>query len=173
MPRKIRPIMVSGKTATVILTKGYVATIDAADVALVDGWNWHASVRLDTVYAGRSTRIGGRPNGKSKAIYLHRFLMDAPDGLEVDHISGDGLDNRRDNLRLATHTQNAQNQRRRRDNTVGFKGVWRCVSGLKWRAMIQEGGTRKHLGYFTTPEAAHAAYTEAANRLWGEFARAA
>ncbi len=164
MKRTIRQIFVSGKIAIITLTQGYVATIDAADVALVDGVNWCALVAPHTVYAVRVVR--------GTTIRLHRQIMAAPDEFEVDHISGDGLDCRRKNMRLATCIQNARNARRGRANTSGFKGVSWHATGQKWQAMIWAGGKNKHLGHFTTPEAAHAAYVDAANRLFGEFARA-
>ncbi len=168
MTQTIRPILVVGKTAFIALTQGYVATIDAADVALVEGHNWCANSGPRTVYALRGALI----DGSKTTIKLHRQIMDAPDGLEVDHISGDGLDCRRENLRLATRAQNARNARRSRANTSGFKGVSWHAGGQKWQAMIWAGGKNKHLGHFTTPESAHQAYVEAADRLFGEFARA-
>ncbi len=168
MKRTIRPIIISGNTAFITLSQGYIAKIDAADVALVEGVNWCATVDPCTVYAMRTEQIGGR----QKTIKLHRQIMDPPHGLQVDHISGDGLDCRRKNMRLATRFQNARNARRSRANTSGFKGVSWHVGGQNWQAMIWGRGKNKHLGHFTTPEAAHAAYVEASERLWGEFARA-
>ncbi len=170
MKRTIRPIIISGNTAFITLTKGYIATIDAADVALVEGVNWCATTdpHNRTVYALRGALIDGRWT----TIKLHRQIMDPPHGLQVDHISGDGLDCRRDNMRLATRAQNVHNSRRSRANTSGFKGVSWHVGGQKWQAMIWGRGKNKHLGHFTTPEEAHQAYVEAAERLWGDFARA-
>lgn len=94
-----------------------------------------------------------------------------PNG-QVDHIDGDGLNNRIANLRLATKSQNAANARRPRTNKSGYKGVC-LVTGRtdKWRATIKAGGRQVHLGHFSDPREAHAAYCEAARKLHGEFAR--
>lgn len=147
------------------LTKGHEAKIDAGDVHLVEGWNWHAHVRPHAVYAKRVA------NGRS--IYLHRVIMDALDDLQVDHINGDGLDNRCGNLRLATRFQNTCNQRRSKANTSGFKGVSWHESRKKWRAQIYLHGRKHYLGLFEKPESAHAAYCAASAELHGEFGRAA
>ena len=167
---KIRPVRINGDIAFVPLTQGYDAIIDAADVPLVEGFNWTANVGPRLVYAVRWVRLA---DGKWRAIGLHRTILDAPDERQVDHVNSNGLDNRRSNLRLATASQNQHNQRRRCDNTSGFKGVYWHKERAKWRARIKLIGHHKHLGYFDTPEAAHAAYVEAANRFHGEFARGA
>lgn len=165
MTRLIRPIRIEGDVAYVTLTRGYEAIIDAADVPLVEGWNWHASVNRNAVYAKRKA-------GKT-SLLMHRVIMDDPDGFQVDHIDGNGLNNRRENMREATNAQNAHNSPIQRNNTSGFKGVsWhkRCA---KWYARIKANGSCYRLGCFDTPEAAHAAYVAASEKLHGEFARAA
>ncbi len=91
---------------------------------------------------------------------------------EVDHKDGDGLNNRWDNLRVATRSQNHANSKRASDNTTGFKGVRKQRNG-RYQARIAIKGKRLHLGTFQTPEAAHAAYCKAAKELFGEFARTA
>jgi AP2 domain/HNH endonuclease len=164
-----KPIRVEGNIAYVTLTKGYVAVLDAADVSLVEGANWHAEVKPRTVYAvSQSSRDA---DGKRRMIRLHRALMNAPPDMDVDHRNGHGLDNRRDNLRLATCQQNQYNQRIHRNNTSGFKGVYWYTRIGKWRAMITHDGKQQHLGYHATPEAAYAAYCEASARLHGDFGR--
>jgi len=92
--------------------------------------------------------------------------------LHIDHINGDVADNRLSNLREATDSQNLANSRRHRDNSSGFKGVTKLPHG-KWMARIRHHRKLFHLGTFDTPEMAHNAYVEAANKLFGEFARAA
>ena len=87
----------------------------------------------------------------------------------VDHINGNGLDNRKANLRIASATENGRNRRRHSNNTSGFKGVKKDKG--RWVANIGGSKNRIRLGSFETPEEAHAAYCEAANRLHGEFAR--
>lgn len=155
------------------LTQGQVAMVDVEDYDDLAQFSWHANWNACTrsYYASRSWRPGGRPNPEKHEL-MHRRIMGLPpdDRRKVDHIdSGLTLDNRRYNLRIATHAQNARNARIRKDSRTGFKGV-----GLrrgKWVARIRVDGDRKWLGYFHTPEAAYEAYCAAAKDLHGEFAR--
>ncbi len=164
---EIRPIRVEGNIAYITLTKGYEAVIDAADVPLVEGVNWMAAVRGTVVYAVRIAR----QDGVRRAIYLHRIL--GPEGAEdqLDHADGDGLNNRRCNLRPATHAQNQWNKGVTKRNKVGMKGVsWHPIN-QKWRARIRVNGRNTHLGFFDTPEEAHEAHRNAADQFRGEFSR--
>lgn len=88
----------------------------------------------------------------------------------LDHINGDILDNRMDNLREATFSQNCANAKRRKDNTMGLKGV--SKHGKRFRAQIQVNKKKRCVGVFDTPEQAHEAYMEAARNGFGAFARA-
>jgi hypothetical protein len=93
-----------------------------------------------------------------------------PDGMHVDHENGDKADNRIGNLRLATRSQNKANEKLRKDNKSGFKGVYRRENG-KFRASISVNGKIKKLGNFDTAEEAHLAYCRAAHICYREFAR--
>jgi hypothetical protein len=167
MPIKIRPIRICGDVAYVPLTQGYTAIIDAADVPLIDGRNWCVAVAPHTVYAFRSDYSGG----KKLNVCMHRVIMREPDGFEVDHEDGDGLNNRQYNLRVATHAQNMCNRRVNINNKSGLKGVsWRKESG-KWVASISLNSKDKYLGLFDSPEEAHAAYCRASDKYHGEFGR--
>lgn len=164
-----QPIRIEGAVAYVPLTQGYEAVIDALDVPLADAWGtWHAVVVRHTVYARRTELVGTQ----RCMVYLHRVLRNAPADQYVDHINGDGLDNRRENLRLASNQQNLFNQRISRNNSSGFKGVTWEKDKSVWRAQIYMGRSRRHLGSYPTPELAHAAYAAASARLHGEFGRA-
>lgn len=164
--KKVRPIRAEGNVAYITLTKGYEAVIDAADVAMVEGVNWAAAVRGTVVYATRIVR----QDGTRRAIYLHRALAAAGES-QLDHVDGDGLNNRRVNLRPATHAQNQWNKGVSKRNRVGLKGVsWHPIN-QKWRARIRLNGRNTHLGFFETPEAAHEAYRTAADKARGAFAR--
>ena len=165
MPVSVRPIRIEGNIAHVTLTKGYVAVIDAEDVPLVDGLNWTTRVSPWGVYAYRKA-TGGRRN-----VHLHRVLMGDPDGLQVDHIDGDSLNNRRSNLRVATASQNSQNTKRRKDNGSGFKGVSFDKARGLWNARIWSKCELKRLGYYRCRTAAAVAYVKASRELHGEFAR--
>lgn len=164
---KIRQITVAGNVAYVPLTKGFQAIIDAADAPLIAAFTWSTKLGRHTVYSRRNDQSGG----KQVNVLLHRFLLGAPEGAQVDHINGDGLDNRRANLRLASHAENLRNRRLNANSASGLKGVYWHKSSGRWAAQIQANGQRKRLGFFDTPEAAHAAYCAAAQIHHGEFAR--
>lgn len=165
--RSIRPIRIEGNVAYVPLTHGREALIDVADVHLVEAWNWHVFSRHYYPYAARTTT----ERGVTKTILMHRFLLNAPDGVQVDHISGDRFDNRRFNLRLATPSQNAINRAIRADNTSGFKGVAFHKPSGKWCAVISMNGVRTHLGSFDTASAASDAYEAASEIMHAEWKR--
>lgn len=164
----VRDIRIEGDVAFVQLTKGYEAIIDVADVALVSGRNWQASVEPNgQVYAICTVK----QNGRKKTVRMHRLIAGASGELDVDHRDVNGLNNRRANLREASRSSNKANSRLSKRNTSGLKGVRR--SGAKWRAAIRKNGKHISLGYFEDPNDAHQAYVEAAQTHFGEFARAA
>jgi len=145
--------------AEIVTTKGARFVIDLEDVAKVSGKSWY----IDS--CGYAVVAGGRSR-------LHRLLLNAPKGTEVDHIDGDPANNRRANLRLCLHADNVKNQRKRCSNTSGFKGVGWHKQRRRWRAYIQINRKLLHLGLFDTPEQASAAYQAAAGVLFGDFKRA-
>ena len=164
-----RAIRIEGDVAYIKLTKGCEAVIDVADVPLVEGRNWYASSSKHTVYARRDEKLG---DGRAR-ISLHRIVIGAEPGVLVDHIDGNGLNNRRSNLRLATNAENMRNARGHLDSASGAKGVSWHKGAAKWRAAIMADRQEHYLGLFDTVESAHAAYCDAAKRLHGQFARVA
>lgn len=151
---------------TVPLSQGKVAIIDDCDAHLLR-FRWHAQRQGLNWYA---RRLLLRSEGHF-ARFMHREILGVSDrSVEVDHVNGDGLDNRRSNLRSATRQQNAANQRKPSTNTSGFKGVtWHAKLG-KWRASLMARGHRHYLGLHATAEAAARAYDAAAVVHFGEFA---
>jgi hypothetical protein len=144
----------------ILLTKGKTAIIDEDDFFLISQYRWWAKLKGSKWYA--ETKING------KNVSMHRFLTQAPKDTIVDHKDGDGLNNRRSNLRFATAQQNAWNTQvyPGRD----FKGVsFRKDRGL-YRAYITVENRYYHLGHFATAELAAEAYDKAAQELFGEFA---
>lgn len=147
------------------LSRGYVAIVDAEDADRVLAHKWSLKLSRQTAYARRRVR---QPDGTYVSQSLHQFLT----GYKLtDHRNGDGLDNRRSNLREATPIENGRNCSKRPHNTSGFKGVTWHKLRHKWMAQIKPGGEKNRcLGYFPTAEEAARAYDAAARELHGEFA---
>lgn len=152
-------------TAEIPLTRGLVAVVDTADLDfLLSQGSWQARTESHTSYAVRVFKV----DGVRRLIPMHGLLL----GIRgVDHVNGDGLDNRRVNLRPATAQQQSRNQRRRSDNTTGYKGVVWVPSRSRWRARFTVDGKLRYLGTFTDPVEAAKAYDAAVREAFGEFAR--
>jgi len=134
------------------LSGGGVAIVSEEDYATVMLWRW----RLNK--AGYVCRTGYR-NGRRITILLHRFILDAPDGVEVDHKNRVRHDCRRQNLRLATRVQNERNKGlMKARNTTGFKGVTLDKRSGKYRAKVFRDGRYIHIGMYHSPDAASEAY---------------
>jgi hypothetical protein len=168
MPKAIRQIRIEGNVAYVQLTKGHEAIIDAESVGLVNQFNWSALPTGVTVYAKAYVM---QPCGKRKTVYMHRVVARAPDGKQVDHANGDGLDNRSANLRVCTHAENSKNRRHMIGTTSVFKGVYFSKRIKKWHAQIVSDGEKFHLGYHKCQTAAALAYVRASRALHGAFRR--
>ena len=152
---------------TIPLTQGKVALVDDADYEWLNQWKWSAVKKGRCFYAVRGTER----NGVQKQFRMHSEIMGTPKGMEVDHINGDSLDNRRENLRICTHAENIRNQRMRKTiKSSQFKGVsWDKVN-KKWKAQIKQGIHTKNLGRFTLEVEAAEAYDCHAKQLYREFA---
>lgn len=154
-------IELHGDIALVHLTRGCVAIIDAADVPLIRSRQWLAKETNGRLYARSSD---------APIVLLHRFLMEPPDDMDVDHKNGISLDNRRNNLRVCTHQQNTTNRGKPALPTQSrYQGVSRARDS--WRATICIDSNKFHLGCFKTEVEAAIAFDTAAKLLRGEFAR--
>jgi AP2 domain len=151
---------------TIPLTNGSYALIDDQDEALMSAHSWYREKHGKTFYA--MTNLGhGRKNRKT--IRMHRLIL--PGIPRIDHWNGNGLDNRRENLRPCSSTQNHQNIRDLyANNKSGFKGVHFDRARSRWVAQIRVNGKQRFLGRFPSAEQAAAAYDSAAKKFFVEFA---
>lgn len=150
---------------------GFKCKVDVDDLPRLNGMRWAVTLMGERGYKLPyvRTRIGGKRD--ARYIRLHRLIMNAPDGVEVDHINGDTLDNRKSNLRLATRLEQSRNTGMRRNNTTGYKGVSLIKSSGLYRAYIVVDRRQIHLGVYEDPALASEAYETAAESLFGEFVR--
>lgn len=138
------------------ISSNFEFTIDAEDEYILKFGLWSPDA-----YGYAENKNGGK---------LHRLIMNAPDGMAVDHINGDITDNRKSNLRICVNSENLRNRGAQRNNKSGYKGVsWHKPTG-KWVAMICINKKRKYLGVFINKKDAAIAYNEASIKYHGEFA---
>lgn len=151
-------------TCLVPLTQGKSAEIDIDDFDWLSASKWYLTAYG---YAARSAVV----DGKRGVIYMHRLILNAPKGTDVDHIDGNRVNNSRRNLRLCTRLENLQNSKKRDGTASRHKGVDWLSANHKWRARIRHHGKTITLGCFATEGEAALAYNEAAINLFGPFAK--
>lgn len=139
------------------LTQDKFAIVDDADFERLNQQKWYANKA-----AGGHWYAIGWDSIKKKRIKMHRLIMNAPKSLEIDHINGNGLDNRKANLRLCTRSENCFN--------TNCKGVSWHKRWKKWYARIMKNGKSYSLGYFLSERNAIKAYQAARKQLFGKFA---
>jgi hypothetical protein len=145
------------------ISRGLSTLIDDDDYDFVGKWRWMAQPAVHGTgkfYVSRGTRRG--------PVYLHRVLMKARYGQQVDHINRNPLDNRRSNLRLCTRSQNNINKIPR-IGMSGFRGVHFIRKSKRWRSYIVYNGIQRTANFATAEEAAHH-YDRMAREFHGEFA---
>lgn len=147
------------------LTKGFTALVDDEDFELLSKHKWGVLITgRNKIYARRGITV----RGKKIAILMHRIILNVPIDFQVDHINGNSLDNRKENLRICTSQQNSMN----RKNTKSLaKGVRFRKDHKKFQARIVLNGKEKHLGYFNSCDEAAKAYNKAALEYFGSFAK--
>jgi HNH endonuclease len=146
-------------------------TVDLPDLALVAQFRWYELWKSTATTSYALARV--KSGGKRGCVLMHRLLLQAPNGVDVDHKNKNGLDNRRANLRLATRSQNRANERHPRPVTgIPYIGIDRAARSDGWKAKIGSPGSDayRYLGVFDDPESAALAYDAAARELYGEFA---
>lgn len=140
------------------LTKGKSVIVDDEDFIWLNNLKWHYRRCGNSGYAVRVPY-------KQPAVYMHRLIMLCPIDFEVDHINGNPLDNRKENLRFCSRSENCRNSKIKSNNKSGFKGV-DCLRG-KWRVTIQG----QHIGYFVTKEEVAKEYNREAIKRYSEFGK--
>jgi hypothetical protein len=147
---------------TILLTQGKQALVDDDDFEKVNKYNWCLSKYNHASYALRH-------DGK-KRMLMHRLIMDCPEGKDIDHINGNGLDNRKCNLRICSRSENMMNSGLYETNTSGFRGVHWDKQQMKWRARIHKDGKKINLGRFDSKEEAARVRDAKVKELFGDFA---
>jgi hypothetical protein len=148
--------------------KGIAILVDEEDYRVHAKYRWF----LDSGgYAAMNIYpIDDNGNKVHKIVTMHRLIIDPPDGFQVDHRDRNRLNNRRSNLRVATHAQNMLNKSKYKSNTSGITGVKWHKREQKWWSEICFQGKNRWLGYFSSKEEASKAYQQAHKKYFGEFA---
>jgi hypothetical protein len=153
-------------TKEIEISKGYVAIVDDDNYENLSKMKWQAKNNGDNiVYA-----ITFKRNEKMYGFLMHRIIMNCSEKERVDHINHNGLDNRKENLRVCTQSQNMANRRKNKNNTSGYKGVSFLNDRNKFRAEITHNNIHYKVGCFKYAIDAARAYDKKAKELFGEFA---
>ena len=161
----------NGEYAKIPLPKGKFTLVDMEDIELVLKFNWRCNPNHNTFYVDRCPLESEKDRYKS-SVSMHRFILGLTyydykkTGLVVDHINGNGLDNRKSNLRVVTPRQNTQNLKIKKSSK--YPGVSWNKNAQKWQVRIQLNGKIKHLGLFMDEREAAKAYEQACRELVGE-----
>lgn len=155
------------KYKEIFLNQEQVALVDVEDYEWLNQRKWRSYKDHNTYYAVRTIRKGE----KWTAQKMHREILEIPKNMDTDHINGNGLDNRKENLRACTNSQNQANRGMPINNTSGYKGVCWYKANRKWQAQIKINKKQIYLGRYSTKEQAALIYNEAALKYHGKFAR--
>jgi len=160
--------MIKDHWKVIKLTQNKWVMVDAEDYDELSKYKW-ALIRGTTGVMYAQRHPWDKKTKKQNIERMHRTIMKAKKGQEIDHVNGNGLDNRKSNLRFCTQSQNCSNSGSR-GGTSRFKGVSFNKRDKNWKAYIMANSKNKNLGYFKLEEDAARAYDEAAKKHHGEFA---
>lgn len=149
-----------------LIKSNHVALIDNNDDWVME-WTWRAVRLRKWLYVTRAPAKAEQ--SPTRTLYLHRVILQAPKGVKVDHENGNGLDNRRENLRFATSQENGRNRGLNANNTSGHNGVHWHIHDERWVARIKVDYKYIHLGNFKTFEEALEARIATEIKYFGEF----
>ena len=151
----------------IILTQGKVAIVDNEDYDYLNQFKWYASNKNGKFYVQKKITVS---KNKTTCISMHRFIMKPNKGMVIDHLDGNPLNNKKNNLRICTHAENMRNSKIRINNKSGYKGVSYQENSNNYRASIRFNNIKINIGDFIDPIDAARAYNEAALKYHGEFA---
>jgi hypothetical protein len=155
---------------TIHITRGTVAFVSDEDYDYINSFNW--SCRPNDNGTAYAIRKGRRRTDEKRTVEMHREIIKVPKGMQIDHINGDGLDNRRENLRIACVQTNAFNRGKpSMACTSQYKGVLRRQGKIVWEARLKYNDKAIYLGNYADEEDAASAYNYAAILMFGEFAK--
>lgn len=145
----------------------HIVYYDEIDAEIISNHTWHIQKKDNNYYSGTNIYVG---QSRSDMVLMHRMIMGLPSEI-IDHIDGNGLNNRRGNLRKATIKQNVRNSRVASNNNTGYKGVSKDGWTNLWRVWIEVDGKRISGGRFASKNEAAVKYNELAKQYFGDFAR--